>query len=731
MLSQQNFLNRRSLLKTVTGILCQICFFYILYNFVFVEKSSFLSSGLYLIKNYLGINFIYLVALFFSSSFLMFGWRLKYQPYLIFSSILLTLSFLNLLGGLISSVFKNTFLISGIAGFATEQYLFYVIKVTGPILMSIKILLISCLFPLTIFFLLISLNLNFENLQKFYYTIKIILYYCYIAIKYVLGCIFRTNKRTSIQYKHIINKKRKAIVSKKNITKSVSSADTNVSFKLPPISLLYNAPVSNNFISKSEMERNAKSLETILSDYRVFGRITNFIPGPVVTLYEFEPNAGIKTSSVVNLEPDIARTMSSMSSVRIAVVRGKNAIGIELPNLNRKTVYIRHQLLADNFQHSNFALPISLGQDSAGRPVCVDLSKMPHLLVAGTTGSGKSVGINAFILSLLYKFTPYQCRFIMIDPKQLELSTYNGIPHLLTPVLVKPELAVGALKWIAREMDNRYSKLTELGAKNIVSFNEKIRYAKKNGKQFTKIVKNGDGTVKRQILNYEELPYIVVIIDEVSDLMMTAGKDVEAVILRLAQLGRASGVHLILATQRPSVNVITGIIKANIPTRISFKLPTITDSKTILDSKGAEQLLGNGDMLYMAEGRNLLRVHGSFVSENDVENVAKFWKNQKVPGFIDNVLTEEDLIAECNDGKNNSINKLFSSSGKSGNLSDEELYKQAVDLVLNTGRTSSSFVQRSFSIGYNKAANIIERMEREGILSPPDHVQKRTIIKKV
>ncbi len=720
----KSFLNQTTLLRYVIGALSLVFFFYILYCFTFSKGDSYFVNFSF-IKYFFGVNVIYLTVLIFSISLLILGWKLKYQCYLIICSALMTFSLLNIFGGVLSSIIGNKFLISGIFGFAFDNYISKFISVSNSLFVLFKILFLSLLFPIILFFMLISLNLNWENVLIFFQVIHRLFHSIYNVFSYY----------SADQKSYIVKSPNKKIIKSINKKQSLiggnARSDSKFQFKLPPISLLYNAPISNNFISKSEMEKNAKSLEIILSDYKVSGRVTNYVPGPVVTLYEFEPNAGIKTSSVVNLEADISRNMSSMSSVRIAVVRGKNAIGIELPNLNRKTVYIRHQLMADNFIDSSFALPISLGQDSAGRPVCVDLAKMPHLLVAGTTGSGKSVGINAFILSLLYKFTPYECRFIMIDPKQLELSTYNGIPHLLTPVLVKPELAVGALKWIAHEMDVRYSKLTDLGAKNIISFNEKIRFAKKNNKKFTKMVKGDNGVLKKQVLDYDELPYIVVIIDEVSDLMLTAGKDVEAVILRLAQLGRASGVHLILATQRPSVNVITGIIKANIPTRISFKLPTVTDSKTILDSKGAEQLLGNGDMLYMAEGRNLLRVHGSFVSESDVENVAKFWRSQNLPEFDNTMISEDALISFSKDEKNTFMDKKMFSSGKGGSISDEELYKQAIELVLNTGRTSSSFVQRHFSIGFNKAANIIERMERDGILSPPDHTKQRKIIKKV
>ncbi len=687
-------------------------------------------------KDFLGISFYFISGLFFSYSIIFFKNNLKYHFYVVLFSSLLSIVLLSFNFAILSSVFNNYLFMGGVFGFSLYNFVFGFFDKFPGLLIYIHMLFLFFLMPLCFMFVLVSYNMNLENFVGFLKLIKRILFFVFKLFYKLFFLLFSGKIFAKKSAKVIIKDVKKVSVNiKKSVKNPVESVkneikDDRVHFQLPPISLLQNAPHTSSFISREEMIRNARNLERHLAEYKVFGKVINFVPGPVVTLYEFEPEAGIKNSQVLNLETDISRLMSSMSSVRIAVVKGKNAIGIELPNLKRQTVYIRHQLSSADFVNSNFDLPLSLGQDTAGNSVSVDLAKMPHLLVAGTTGSGKSVGINAFVLSLLYKFTPYECRFIMIDPKQLELSVYNGIPHLLTPVLTKPDVAVGALKWVVREMEERYSKLTDYGAKNIVSFNEKVKLMKKSGRKIYKNVMDSNGQMIKKALDYDELPYIVIIIDELSDLMVQARKDVEAVILRLAQMGRASGIHLILATQRPSVDVITGLIKSNIPSRISFKLPTQMDSKTILDTKGAEQLLGNGDMLYMAQGKNLIRVHGSFVSEEDVDAVAKFWRKQSTPEFDSNVIKEEEFV-NPKDGKQSFLDKTVFAGNSKGGLSDDELYQKAIALVMETGRTSSSFVQRNFSIGYNKAANIVERMEKDGILSAPDNTGKRKIIKRV
>lgn len=473
--------------------------------------------------------------------------------------------------------------------------------------------------------------------------------------------------------------------------------------------------------SREALQQNARYLSTVLEEYGVKGEIVKVRPGPVVTLYELEPAPGTKTSRVIGLSDDIARSMSAVS-VRVAVVPGRNVIGIEMPNANREMVHLRELLASSDFEKTKAELPLALGKDIGGGPVTVDLARMPHLLIAGTTGSGKSVAMNTMILSLLYNLPPDRCKFIMIDPKMLELSVYQEIPHLLTPVVTDPSKAVVALKWVVREMEDRYRAMSQMGVRNIGGYNQRLAEAKKKGEELTRTVQTGfdeDGkpVYEEQPLPTDPLPYIVVVVDEMADLMLVAGKDVEAAIQRLAQMARAAGIHLMMATQRPSVDVITGTIKANFPSRISFQVTSKIDSRTILGEQGAEQLLGQGDMLYMAGGGRISRVHGPFVSDEEVERVVSHLKDQAAPEYIEAV-TEDSGESFIGDP----------SAPGGANSEYDEHYDQAVALVAREGKASTSFIQRHFQIGYNRAARIIETMEREGVVSAANRVGRREVL---
>ncbi len=466
-------------------------------------------------------------------------------------------------------------------------------------------------------------------------------------------------------------------------------------------------------VDEAALTQNARYLETVLDDFGIRGNVVKVRPGPVVTLYELEPAPGVKSSRIINLADDIARSMSAVS-VRVAVIPGRNVIGIELPNARREPVFLRELLAADAYDRTAAKLPLVLGKDIGGGPMIVDLARMPHLLIAGTTGSGKSVAINTMILSLLYRLGPDQCKFIMIDPKMLELSAYDDIPQLLTPVVTNPRKAVVAFKWAVREMENRYQAMSKLGVRNIEGYNARVAEAAKGGKAPRRrqaLAANGAGEDSFETL--EHLPYIVVVVDEMADLMLVAGKDVETAVQRLAQMARAAGIHLIMATQRPSVDVITGTIKANFPTRVSFQVTSKIDSRTILGEQGAEQLLGHGDMLYMAGGGRVTRVHGPFVGDEEVEDVVAYLKSQGDPVYNEDV-TEEDEEAN-----------LFDPGGSGGG---DELYDHAVALIAREGKASTSFIQRHLQIGYNRAARIMERMESEGVVSPANRVGKREVL---
>jgi DNA segregation ATPase FtsK/SpoIIIE, S-DNA-T family len=496
-------------------------------------------------------------------------------------------------------------------------------------------------------------------------------------------------------------------------------------YVLPSLELLA-APkaIGRAVLSADALQTNATALEGVLADFGVRGEIINARPGPVVTLYELEPAPGIKSSRVIGLADDIARSMSALSA-RVAVVAGRNVIGIELPNPTREKVYLREQLASRDYVDSSAKLPLCLGKTIGGEPVIVDLARMPHLLIAGTTGSGKSVAINTMILSLLYRLRPEQCRLIMVDPKMLELSVYDGIPHLLTPVVTDPKKAVVALKWAVREMEERYKKMSKLGVRNIDGYNARVAEAKAKGEKLTRTVhtgydkQSGEAIYENEELDLEPLPFIVVIVDEMADLMMVAGKDIEGAVQRLAQMARAAGLHVILATQRPSVDVITGTIKANFPTRISFQVTSKIDSRTILGEQGAEQLLGQGDMLYMAGGGRISRVHGPFCSDEEVEKVVRHLKSQGTPQYLEAVTAADE---EDEDG-----DAVFDATGM-GQPEGGDLYQQAVQVVMRDRKASTSYIQRRLQIGYNRAASLMERMEKEGVVGQANHAGKREIL---
>jgi S-DNA-T family DNA segregation ATPase FtsK/SpoIIIE len=494
-------------------------------------------------------------------------------------------------------------------------------------------------------------------------------------------------------------------------------------WKLPPLELLTAAPPRSTIGAPTEeqLQANARLLETVLSDYGVQGQIMAIHPGPVVTLYELEPAPGTRAARVIGLADDIARSLSVLA-VRVAVVPSRSVLGIEVPNAKRETVYLTELIASETWDKQQSRLGLALGKNIAGEPVLTDLARMPHLLVAGTTGSGKSVGINAMILSLLYKLSPQQCRLILIDPKMLELSVYDGIPHLMAPVVTEPAKAVSALKWTVREMERRYRAMSQLSVRNIAGYNDRVGEARARGEVVTRRVQTGFDSetgkpiFEEQPLALESLPFIVVVIDEMADLMMVAGKEIEAAVQRLAQMARAAGIHVVMATQRPSVDVITGTIKANFPTRISFQVISKFDSRTILGEQGAEQLLGQGDMLFQQNGR-ITRVHGPFVSDKEVEDVVAFLREQGEPDYLEDI-TEPPPENE----------EMALSGIAGGSNAEKSLFDQAVDVVTREGKASTSFIQRHLQIGYNRAAKLIEQMEKEGIVSPANHVGKREVL---
>lgn len=510
--------------------------------------------------------------------------------------------------------------------------------------------------------------------------------------------------------------------------KQSSFAMTGGEWELPPIDLLQDVPEEDlvDQLDEAALRQNAELLQSVLADFNISGEIVSIHPGPVVTLYELEPSPGTKTARVISLADDIARSMAAVS-VRCAVIPGRNVIGIELPNSTRQTVYLRELLETQDVQKTKAHLPLILGKDIGGQPIVADLAKMPHLLIAGTTGSGKSVAINTMILSLVYNLPPEKCRVIMIDPKMLELSVYDDIPHLLAPVVTEPGKAVVSLKWTVQEMENRYRAMSKLGVRNIEGYNARLAEARKKGETMMRKVQtgfdpeSGKPVFEEQPMDMTELPYIVVIVDEFADLMLVAGKDVENAVQRLAQMARAAGIHLIMATQRPSTDVITGVIKANFPTRISFQVTSVYDSRTILGETGAEQLLGMGDMLYMAPGGRIKRVHGPFVADEEVEGVVNFLKDQAEPQYLED-------ITEGGDFGDSDVMAAMFGDGDDGKDKVDELYDEAVALVARERKASTSFIQRYLQIGYNRAARIIEEMERQGVVSQATPTGKREVL---
>jgi S-DNA-T family DNA segregation ATPase FtsK/SpoIIIE len=494
-------------------------------------------------------------------------------------------------------------------------------------------------------------------------------------------------------------------------------------YQLPTIELLSPPPKDGRQqVDRAGLERNARLLEAVLDDFKVRGEIVEVRPGPVVTMYELEPASGIKSSRVIQLADDIARNMSALSA-RVATIPGRSVIGIELPNPKREMVSLSELIGSQAFEDQNMSLPLILGKNIAGDPVIADLAPMPHLLVAGTTGSGKSVGLNCMILSLLYRYGPDECKLIMIDPKMLELSMYDDIPHLLAPVVTEPGKAIRALKWTVEQMEERYRKMANLGVRALPSFNAKVREAKAKGSKLKRRIQTGyDGDTGQPVyedeeFDYDVMPQIVVVVDELADLMMTAGKEVEFLIQRLAQKARAAGIHLIMATQRPSVDVITGVIKANLPTRISFQVTSKIDSRTILGEQGAEQLLGKGDMLYMPGGKQIIRVHGPFVSDEEVRSVAEHWRKQGAPDYVQAVTEEPE------DG-----GYLFDGQPTGEDDAETQLYRKAIQIVAESQKASTSYLQRQLRVGYNSAARLIERMEKDGLVGQPDHVGRREVL---
>ncbi len=563
--------------------------------------------------------------------------------------------------------------------------------------------------------------------------IKIFIRPFYSVIYFLLSLLFKTlvqnNKRKPVSRR---SKRIEPIISNQdkdttNIRSRIKqkprqtslNLETSNGYRLPTVELLNPPTVGMGGPSDDMLDSNSRMLENVLDDFGIRGDIATALTGPVVTRYDLNPSPGTKTSRVVSLADDIARSMSAVS-VRVAVVPGQNVIGVELPNVDRETVLLREILESDSWLDSKFNIPVALGKDIAGLPIVKDLASMPHLLVAGTTGSGKSVAVNGMILSILYKHTPETCRLILVDPKMLELSVYDGIPHLLTPVVTEPSKAVMALKWAVREMEERYKSMSKLGVRNITGYNKRLALAKTNGETLSHRVQTGfDPETGKPIYEDQDislipLPLIVVVIDEVADLMLVAGKDIEAAVQRLAQMARAAGIHVIMATQRPSVDVITGTIKANFPTRISFQVSSKIDSRTILGEQGGEQLLGKGDMLFMEGGGRITRIHGPFVSDEEVESVVNFLKRQGDPEYDDEIVIERE--------ENNINIQDVKSNG------NDDLYDQAVSLVARERKASTSFIQRHLKIGYNRAATIIEKMETEGVVSQSNHVGKREVL---
>ncbi len=592
-----------------------------------------------------------------------------------------------------------------------------------------QVLLISILL-IFIVNLILSLGLKFHEWRSIFKYLILGIKIFFKSIRFIIGKLSSQRAKFKIEDQNENDFQKNEIKDIKLKTESLKHQVVDVDkfsnqLNLPPIDILNKFTESSNFkFNKDKIKGELDKLKKTLKDYSVKGEVINYSVGPVVTLFELEPAAGTKASRVIGLSDDISRSMSAVST-RISVIPGKNALGIEIPNDKREIIYLRELVESNEYKINKHKLPLILGKSISGSPIITDLAKMPHLLVAGTTGSGKSVAINTMILSLLYSCTIKRCRFVMIDPKMLELSVYNGIPHLLSPVVTEAKKAVGALKWVVQEMERRYRAMASLGVRNIIGFNELLLDAAKKGTTLKKVIQTGfDSQTGEPIfeevdLGNEELPYIVVIVDEMADLMLVSGKEIEGYIQRIAQMARASGIHLIMATQRPSVDVITGVIKANFPTRISFHVTSKIDSRTILGEQGAEQLLGMGDMLYMMPGGNITRVHGPFVTDVEVENVVKYLKKNKLTDYD----VDFNSLNISNDDNNGDINSSFDIG------ENNDLYQQSVKIVLEEKRPTTSYIQRKLRIGYNKASSLIEQMEKEGIISPPNSQGKREILR--
>jgi len=590
---------------------------------------------------------------------------------------------------LISAALSNTYIDGGITGHILNLFCIKNLPISESILLWCFLLsgIISTIYALEV-------NIVFKLIKSLYQETK------------------KTN--------HAIKENFIPKIEKLKVMKTSNEAPTprkKQGYILPPTTLFASYDKKPKYtVNNAKLEE----LKQVLTDFGIKGQIVNIKVGPVVTLFEFEPAPGIKSSRVISLAGDIARSLSAVS-VRIAVIPGRNVLGIEIPNQEREMVMLREMLESKNFKDFHNPLGMILGKNIGGEPVVVDLSQMPHLLVAGTTGSGKSVAINTMILSILYKTSPDECKFIMVDPKMLELSVYEGIPHLLTPVVTDPKKAVAALKWTVREMERRYQAMSKVGVRNIQNYNERVKDAIAKGKELFREVQTGfdsDGNpiIEKEVFKNDTFPYIVVVVDEMADLMLVAGKEIEIAIQRLAQMARAAGIHIIMATQRPSVDVITGTIKANFPTRISFHVTSKIDSRTILGEQGAEQLLGKGDMLYMSTGGFITRVHGPFCSDEEVERVVGFLKAQGTPNYINEILIDSDDDSGFEDSFGTSTEE------------EDPLYNEALEVIMREGRASTSFVQRNLKIGYNRAARIIELMEKRGVLSAPDHIGRRKIL---
>ena len=665
----------------------------------------------------------------------------KILLYMIVSIIPTTLS-LSYISGIMLSSFPTTAGLGGFLGLSTKSYitkLFTTLGITKYMHFIVFILssVISVATSYFAFDLTSKSIIRFENFVRITYT-KI-----YDCLRYLITkkpkprTVVRPQKSRILSIaKKIVTPAEKRQPKQPVRSPSAQKQDTETKKKisepeakkyhLPTVDLLVKIKEEKSEDSNTESNiKKARMLENILREYRLNGKITDIKAGPVITLFEMEPGPGIKTSQIKGLNEDIARKIESIST-RIAVIPGTNKVGIELPNLHRKMVSLRDQFESNTFKNSEYKLPISLGASTNGQPVFVDLATMPHLLIAGTTGSGKSVGVNGMILSLLYKYTPDECKFIMIDPKMVEFSIYNDIPHLLIPVVTEPAKAVAALKWAVLEMEERYRNMAAIGAKNIETFNQR---AKANpGKKITRQVQTGfdpqtgEPTMEDKEIEIKPIPYIVIVVDEMADLMQTAKKEVEGAVARLAAMARATGIHLILSTQRPSVDVITGTIKSNFPNRISYRVASGQDSRTILNEYGAELMLGKGDMLYMATGGNTIRIHGAFVSEKEIENVVNFIKNQAKPNYVKNIT----VAPKAPDTR--AMSAIDKAALKESQ--NEDLYSQAVEIILRSERPSISFLQRQLGIGYNKSANLIEKMEAQGILSKPDSTGKRVLLTK-